>query len=273
VRRWPALDVRSASPDLVLAFVDDYSPSAAEERPDGLRLYFSSTAARDAAGASLLSLGYASMALDVDDEDWARRSQEALPPIQVGRFVVMTRAASGSFSADAAGRTPLIVEPSMGFGTGHHATTRLCLLALQSLPLHGVSVLDVGTGSGILAIAAAKMGAARAIGIDNDPDAIASAEENLALNSGVSGVEFRVADLADLAALRLEPADVLIANLTGAVLIRESRRLSDAATARGVLVLSGVLADEEPDVVRAFCGRRLVHRSEEGEWVCLTLEP
>jgi SAM-dependent methyltransferase len=136
----------------------------------------------------------------------------------------------------------------MGFGTGHHVTTRLCLAALQTIDLTGREMLDVGTGSGVLAIAAARLGAARAIGIDFDPDAIQSARENLDLNPDVRHVTF---ETIDLAARPLPAADVVTANLTGALLVRSAGALLGAVRAGGILILSGIQAHEREDLQRA----------------------
>ncbi len=161
----------------------------------------------------------------------------------------------------------------MGFGTGHHATTRLCLLALQREELAGRSVLDIGTGSGILAIAAARLGAARAVGIDHDPDAIHAARVNLALNPEAAGVAFEVAELVGLKAdptTATTAADIVIANLTGALLAREARRMLGAVRPGGRLIVSGLLAEERDQVMAAFHPAEILWESREDEWVVLT---
>lgn len=155
----------------------------------------------------------------------------------------------------------------MGFGTGHHATTRLCLAALQRLELHGRSVIDVGTGSGVLAIAASLLGAAQVVGIDDDADAIASAQESLDLNANAH-VTLAVADLRSTP---LAPVDVVVANLTGGLLTMAAPILQGMATQRGQLVLSGLMVSEELGVLTAFPNWNLEHRADEDEWVCLTL--
>jgi ribosomal protein L11 methyltransferase len=161
----------------------------------------------------------------------------------------------------------VIIQPSLGFGTGHHATTRLCLGALQQHGLEGATVLDVGTGSGVLAIAASLLGAARVIAIDDDPDAVQAAQENAARNR--AAVDFSVADLR---AIALSQFDLVLANLTGALLVESAARLQALTTRRAPLILSGFMGDEEAGVVAAFPQCRVVDRSQEDEWVCVTLQ-
>jgi len=267
LKTYPAVDVQSAAYDLVLALVDDFGPTAVEERGDSLRIFFPTTQARDDALTALAAAMPAS-AVDVPDEDWARRSQEGLLPVTVGRITVVPNA--GSSAANPESRVPnpltITIAPSMGFGTGHHATTRLCLTALQRLDLTDASVLDVGTGSGVLAIAAARLGASRALGIDHDPDAIQSARENLALNPAVRRVDLEVADLT---VGTLPGADVVTANLTGALLVRSAPSLLSAVRPGGSLIVSGLLAHERDEVVQAFTPAKVVWEREEEGWVGL----
>ena len=271
MKNWPALDLpASVGIDRILVAVDDFSPTAVEEREAGLRVFFASREARVAAQLALTQRGFAPVSVEVSDEDWASRSQEALGPITVGRITVAPphQSTTGRRPSTANRRSStvtIVIAPSMGFGTGHHATTRLCLAALQTVDLTNRSVLDVGTGSGVLAIAAVGLGARRALGVDDDPDAIAAATENLALNREVGGVEFRVADLMSS---RLPTSDVVTANLTGALLVRAASRLTAAVGPGGTLVVGGLLADEEPTVRNAFPSD-VVWRRQEDEWVAL----
>lgn len=276
-KSYPALDVRADSPDLLLALVDDYRPTAVEERDTAVRVFFPSSADRDAAQRALAER-FDLAAVDVPDEDWARRSQENLGPVTVGTITVFPNPQSLDQSPIPSHPNPqspipdpltIVIAPSMGFGTGHHATTRLCLAALQTIALAGCDVLDVGTGSGILAIAAVRLGAARARGIDNDADAIQSARENLALNRDARRVRF---DVVDLTAAALPAADVVTANLTGALLVRAARQLLAASRPRGTLILSGLLANEREAVVRAFEPARVIWESEEDGWIGLAVK-
>jgi ribosomal protein L11 methyltransferase len=163
----------------------------------------------------------------------------------------------------------------MGFGTGHHATTRLCLAALQALDLRGKRVLDVGTGSGVLAIAASRLGAAAVVGIDDDPDAIASATENVHLNEGAN-VQLETADLRSASPepgrrASLGQFDVVIANLTGGLLVQAAGALQAVTAPGGLLVLSGFMTHEEGNVLAAYDGFEARSRTAEDEWLCVTL--
>jgi len=185
--------------------------------------------------------------------------------VKIGRVVVTPPwAADGERDATV---LEVVIQPSMGFGTGHHASTRLCTALLQELDLVGRSVLDVGTGSGVLALVALRLGAQSVEGIDNDADALAAATENVELN-GLSGrISLHEADFRDLPSLS---ADIVTANLTGALLARSAVLLSAAVRPGGTLIVSGVTAEEEAAVVNAFQPHlRLASRLAEDGWVGL----
>ncbi len=265
VRHWPALDIRPVSEVLQAALVD-YDATAVDERsPDDWRVFFTSAEERDRAAAGL-RIEFPEVTfepVDVPDENWAARSQASLRAVRVGRLVV---APPWDVSATD-DELVIVIQPSMGFGTGHHATTRLCLDALQHIGGGGHTVIDVGTGSGVLAIAASLLGASRSVGIDDDADAIAAAQENLELNPRAD-VTLMVADLrlVDLGA-----ADLVFANLTGGLLIAAAPILQDLTARQGRLVVSGLMVTEEADVLAAFIPWQVEHRAQEDEWVCLVL--
>ena len=294
MRAWPAIEMgrlpstplgpgkpapTSEVFDLVLAALLDYDVAAVDE--DESRAFFHSRDARDEAAHALREQfpGLTIIAIDVPDEDWAARSQASLKAVRVGNIVIAPPWDTGQLKPaptddgneiqETAGSRliTIIIQPSMGFGTGHHATTRLCLAALQKLDLRDASVIDVGTGSGVLAIAAKRLGAAHVLGIDDDPDAIASARENLSLNPGADVT----LGVVDVRGATLRPFDVVIANLTGGFLASAAESLSGLTAARGCMVLSGLMDHEEVEVRGAFSACILEARAREDEWVCMTL--
>lgn len=287
----PAIEITFAAPadpalfDRLYARLDDFGPVAIhdDEAEARWRVFFRSSSARDAALTALAGLpGLTASALDVPDEDWARRSQENLRAIEAGGLVIAPpwdvpgrRAEDGlpaGVSAEAGARRSdlpvIIIEPSTGFGTGHHATTRLCLRMLRRLELRAARVLDVGTGSGVLALAAWKLGASDVVAIDNDPDALDNARDNIARNGAGPSIDV-VCD--DLGSLRIQRADIVLANLTGAVLVRYADELRGLAVEGGYLILSGFAPQDAAVVLAAFKGLTVIEESIEGDWAALTL--
>jgi len=239
--------------DRVLADLDGLEIVAIAEQPgDTWHVFFRSEAERSAAIALLHAIqtprAFGLRPIDVDDEDWARRSQASLRAVRAGRISVAPPWDTAAALDDPDAMT-VVIEPAMGFGSGHHATTRLCLEALQRLHLQGRRVLDVGTGSGVLALAAARLGAASVVAIDVDPDALDNARGNAELNGCPRNVEFRQADFRQEAGL---DADVVVANLTGAMLAAGASDLARTVPPGGVLILSGITAEERYAVCRVF---------------------
>jgi ribosomal protein L11 methyltransferase len=270
---YPALEIAfraSSDPflrDRLYAQLDDFAPVAIheDEAADRWRVFFRSASSRDAAREALAAdRSVLASSIDVPDEDWARRSQANLRAVEAGGLVI-----APPWDVPQAGdRAIIIIEPSTGFGTGHHATTRLCLLLLQQLDVRGARVLDVGTGSGVLALASWKLGAGDVVAIDNDPDALDNARANIARNGAGPSIDI-IRD--DLESLRIQQGDVVLANLTGAVLVRYAEELRGLAVEGGYFVLSG-FAPEDVAVIRtAFAGATLIAEETHGEWAALTL--
>lgn len=205
----------------------------------------------------------------VDDEDWVRTTQQQFAPFDVGRRLRITPSwhlahgtgAQGGESGSGARRT-IVLDPGLAFGTGSHPTTRLCLEWLDENLRAGDSVIDYGCGSGILAIAAARLGAATVSAIDIDPQALASARHNAEVN-GVT-IDLRTPD--DTPPL---PADVVVANILANPLRVLAPLLEERVAPGGRLVLAGLLDRQAAGIAACYraCDLR-AWRSLDG-WTCL----
>lgn len=274
VRTFPALEIAWPAPpetdaiEHLLAAIDEAAPTAVEDHPLGIRVFFATETDRDTAAAIVLA-GAADVTVTcllVPDEDWAERSQAALRPIRVGE-VAVTPPWAAEEVADA--RVVVTIQPSMGFGTGHHPSTRLCLALLQRHCPAGGAVLDIGTGSGVLAIAAWRLGAATALGVDFDPDALVSAAENVDLNRAGGAVTLETIDITRDAPALAGRFDLVFANITGAMLQRYAANVGATLADGGVLIASGFQDHERDDVASAFAAAGLARIDEVGEesWV------
>jgi ribosomal protein L11 methyltransferase len=293
---YPALDIScdnldSPLGDRLYALLDDFEPLGIQAVDGGVRVFFRSASMRaKALRAVVRGEGLTATARDVSDEDWARRSQENLRAVEAGGLIIAPpwdvpiggksevrgrrsgedggRGAEGGGVGRCADAPVIIIEPSTGFGTGHHATTRLCLRMMQQLDLRGARVLDVGTGSGVLALAAWKLGAGDVVGIDNDPDALDNALANVKRNGAGPSIDL-IHD--DLSALRIQRADVVMANLSGAALVRFADDLRSLLVPGGYLIVSGFAPDDCEIIRRTFASLAVIAEQTEGEWASLLL--
>ena len=200
---------------------------------------------------------------EAPDTDWSMAWRSQIRSTRVGRLWV-----GPPWETPPEGTVSLVIEPKMAFGTGDHPTTALCLAAVDAFcAAHpGGSVLDVGTGTGVLALMARKLGAARVVGVDNDPMSVTLARENAALN-GIAGVELSGATL-DAIEGRF---DLVVANILANTLVELAPTL--VAHTRGRLVLAGVLIHQEDEVREAFerAGATSDGGNRSGDWIRLDL--
>jgi ribosomal protein L11 methyltransferase len=196
-------------------------------------------------------------------QDWSNEWKALIKSVQVGRLWV-----GPPWEADAApqDKVRIVIEPKMAFGTGDHPTTSLCLAAIDAyMASHpGASVLDVGTGTGVLAIAAKKLGASRVVGTDNDPTSVELAHENASVN-GTPELELSGKELSQVKG----PFDLVVANILANTLIALAPLIAPKVKDR--LVLAGVLAPQKAEVEAAYRAQGLIPEAgaAQGEWVRL----
>jgi ribosomal protein L11 methyltransferase len=207
----------------------------------------------------------------VVDEDWMAAWKKHYHPIPIGERLLVLPA---WIEMDTAGRIPVRIDPSMAFGTGTHPTTQLCLELEESLVQPGQPVIDVGCGSGILSIAALKLGASHALAVDIDSQAVRSTLENAAGNSITQGLETGVGSVAEIknGQFSLTQAPLVIANILAPVIIRLfDAGLAELVTPGGAMILSGILDTQAADVEAAARahGMTPVGRRQQLDWVAI----
>jgi ribosomal protein L11 methyltransferase len=181
-------------------------------------------------------------AREVTDADWVRASQDQLAPVRISSRLWIVPSWREAPDPDAVN---IVLDPGLAFGTGHHATTRMCLRWLERVIRGGETVLDYGCGSGVLAIAAMKLGAARAEGVDIDEQALLAARGN-ALHNRVH------ADFHSAAGAPRQPARIVVANILAHPLVVLAPLLASLTAANGRLALAGLLAEQAGEVRAAY---------------------
>lgn len=210
----------------------------------------------------------------IADQDWMAAWKMNYKPIRLGQKLLILPAWVDE--PDSANTTTIRISPDMAFGTGTHPSTQLCLIALERYGCQEMDVLDIGSGSGILSIAAAHMGAARVLGVDTDENSVPSARKNARLNKVNDRVQLEVGSLQDVLDGRygLQKAPRVLANILAPVLAGMLKEgLAEIVSPSGLLILGGILETQAEMVLASArdCGLTLVETLQDGDWVVLVL--
>ena len=205
--------------------------------------------------------------VQVDPADWTEKWKEFHKPVTMGSLWIGPPWLTDEADPD---KTRLVIDPGQAFGTGGHETTRICLALLMSLIRDGAEgpLLDVGTGSGVLALAGALLGLESVLALDNDPLALEAAKENAKANGLADRVEISGTDLSGIE----DKFPLITANLTGLILKANAKDLIRLLPPQGRLILSGILIDETDDIRRIFRELSFIKAIEIGEWTGLIMQ-
>ncbi len=275
---WWAIDVRTA-PDRreqVGAWLVSKTGQAVEEKDDGTLVTFApDEVSADALMAELRSAEAPppqTSRRPLDAVDWSVRWRDGLGPRRFGRLTVVPSWVAGSDVSDSC---TVVLDPESAFGSGEHGSTRAALLLLERHLRSGDRVLDLGSGSGILAIAAVKLGASRAVGIENDADVNPIARRNAERNGAGDRVEFLDGDARDVAPL-LGPADLLLSNILRSVNSRLLPAIVASLRPGGLAIFSGMEETEAPAFREAVASAGLRERDDvvdAGWWAVAAARP
>ena len=206
--------------------------------------------------------------IGVNDADWNENWKKYFHTTEIGEKLVIVPSWESYDNKN--GRVVLNIDPGAAFGTGTHATTSLCLSLLESHIKNGTKMLDIGTGSGILAIAASLLGAETAIGVDIDAQSVKTAKENAEINKVENKCEFIVGDLADKISGKFQ---VICANIVADVIIKLFDNVKDFMTDDGVLIISGIIDIRKDDVLNSAAahGFKIAEENYKDNWCAFTL--
>ena len=200
----------------------------------------------------------------IKEEDWSKGWKETFKPIEVtDKIVIKPSWINQRFPR----KIVIELEPKMAFGTGEHSTTKMCLKALEKYIKPEDKVLDLGTGSGILAIASAKIGASYALALDIDPEAINNAKENIIKNKVQKVVDLRLGTLED--SIPVDYFNLILANLTKTQIIEFSDSMNRVLKKEGILILSGIQIEEKGEMEEYFCSKDILLKEtlSDKEWI------
>lgn len=256
------LSADQAEKDLLIAQLADLGFDAFEETEEGLHAFISSADFdENALKALLLEMPYAQS--EIPKQNWNQLWESNFEPVQVDNFVGIR---AGFHKAIEGVIHEIVITPKMSFGTGHHATTYLVMKAMQDLDFKGKAVLDFGSGTGILAILAEKLGAQSVLALDNDDWCIENSIENLAINQ----TQVIRVEKADSAAL-LDQYDLILANINKHIILENMDHLGKALANDGIILLSGLLVEDEADILSACAknGWKHLFTNTRNGWIVL----
>lgn len=215
----------------------------------------------------------------IKEVNWMEAWKEHYHPIAIGLSLLILPA---WINPPKTGRIPIRIELGMAFGTGTHPTTQLCLALVEDFFTHlesrsGLQVIDIGCGSGILSIAALKLGADKALGVDIDPQAIQASGDNAAINGVTSQLELGIGSVIEIKAgnFSIQKAQLVLANILAPVVVQLLKQgLGELVMPDGWLILSGILLEQSLEVESALevNGYHLVRKSQMGDWVALAAQ-